>query len=184
MRACRLRIYRFSNFELDLDLFTLARDGDHIHVGRRILDLLVCLIQNRDRVVTPDFLRDEVWGGVALSESTIPTAISDLRKALGDNTDEPEFIETIRGRGYRFVMDARVVKNRCSQNLRPDHPFVGRSAELNLLYSMLKNATNEPRRHTVILRGESGIGKSALLHHFLNLLPNSIKVYVGQSRIS
>ncbi|MBW2499815.1 MAG: winged helix-turn-helix domain-containing protein, partial [Deltaproteobacteria bacterium] len=74
-----MRIYRFSNFELDLDLFTLARDGDHIHVGRRILDLLVCLIQNRDRVVTPDFLRDEVWGGVALSESTIPTAISDLR---------------------------------------------------------------------------------------------------------
>ena len=76
---------QFSDFEIDLDLFTLAKNGRPLAIGPRPLDVLICLIRNRERVVHRNQLMEEVWQTNALSPATIPTAILEVRRTLGDD---------------------------------------------------------------------------------------------------
>ena len=104
---------QFAEFELDLELFVLKRKSIPIEIGQRPLDLLVYLIQNRERIVDLDTLRRDVWNSAALSPAAIPTCIGELRKVLDDDASSPKYIECTRGRGYRFSL--RIT------NFKPDH---------------------------------------------------------------
>lgn len=94
-----MRRIQFDAFEVDLDLFTIRRNGERLPVGQRTLDLLICLIENSNRVVDHEFLRREVWDSATLSPAAIPTCALELRRALNDDPSHPKFIESIRGRG-------------------------------------------------------------------------------------
>jgi len=173
---------RFAEFELDLDLFKLERSGRRVPLGPRALDLLAYLISNGDRVVSSETLRIEVWKGIALSESTIATCMSDLRRALRDDATAPRYIETVRGRGYRFIhpvdtAEARTVRIPAEKDPdRPSLPFVGRRAELDTLGRALPTTRRGPCGRLVLLRGEAGIGKTRLLNEFLESLPDALNV--------
>jgi len=67
-----------------------------------VLRLLIYLITNRDRLVTRQELMDTVWGDTVISETALSQAVARLRKALGDNTASPRYIETVHSQGYRF----------------------------------------------------------------------------------
>lgn len=173
---------RFAEFELDLDLFKLERSGQRIPLGPRALDLLAYLIEHRKRVVSTETLRAEVWSGIALSESTIATCMSDLRRALRDDASAPRYIETVRGRGYRFIhpVDTPVTETlRTPVETDPDRPslpFVGRRAELEIFGRAWRTLRRSMRAGLVLLRGEAGIGKTRLLHELLQTLPDSPNV--------
>ena len=68
-----------------------------------MFDLLLYLVQNRDRVVSKDDLIASVWGGRIVSDSTLTSRINAVRKAVGDNGDEQRLIRTIARKGIRFV---------------------------------------------------------------------------------
>ena len=93
--------FRFGCFELRPDERALLRDGQPLHVGARAFDILLALIERRDRVVEFDELLDVVWPGLAVEENNLSVQISTLRKLLGHDA-----ITTIRGRGYRFTAAA------------------------------------------------------------------------------
>ncbi len=130
-----MRRIQFADFELDLELFTLERNGQPIEIGQRPLDLLICLIENRDRVVDLEFLRMEVWKGAALSAAAIPTCVRDLRKALGDSASNPRVIASRRGRGYHFIAEAKSApgSRRNWTRAEEEFPFVGRYDQMRLL---------------------------------------------------
>lgn len=69
----------------------------------RAFDLLVYLIENRDRVVHRDELLDQVWAGLTVSESALSSRIKDARSAIGDDGTAQKLIKTFHGRGFRFV---------------------------------------------------------------------------------
>jgi len=69
----------------------------------QVFDLLIYLIQNRDRVVSKDDLIASVWGGRIVSDSTLASRINAARKAVGDNGDIQKIIRTIARKGVRFV---------------------------------------------------------------------------------
>ena len=94
----------FDDFEIDLDLFRLQKDGVVIPIGAKPLDLLIFLIENRSRVASKTLIRENVWAGISLSEATIPTAIMAVRKALGDTSGSPQYILSERARGYRCAL--------------------------------------------------------------------------------
>ncbi len=96
-------IQRFSGFELDDELFQLRRGTEVLELEPKAYDVLVHLIEHRDRVVLKDELLAEVWSGQIISESVLPTHIRSLRRAFGDARSEQRFIQTVYGRGYRFV---------------------------------------------------------------------------------
>jgi len=90
--------YRFGRFELDSATRQLLGDGQPVALGARALDILLALIERRERLVTKDELLDVVWPGLVVEENNLQVQISTLRKVLGAQT-----IATVAGRGYRFA---------------------------------------------------------------------------------
>ena len=96
--------FRFGSARLDVARRQLMVDGRPAKVGARAFDVLLALIERRDRVVGKNELFEIVWPGVVVEENNLQVHISALRKLLG-----PQAIATIPGRGYRFTaaIDAR-----------------------------------------------------------------------------
>ena len=88
---------------LDPDRRELRRGAELIAVEPQVFDLLVYLVQNRDRVVSKDDLIASVWGGRIVSDSTLTSRINAARKAVGDSGEEQKLIRTVARKGFRFV---------------------------------------------------------------------------------
>jgi TolB-like protein len=100
--------FLFGDFALDINRRELRRGSELISIGPQVFDLLVYLMQNRERVVSKDDLFRVVWRGRTVSESTLTTHINAVRKAVGDSGDRQAVIRTIARKGFRFVGDVRI----------------------------------------------------------------------------
>ena len=98
-----IAMFAFGSFELDADRRQLRRDGTPIALSSRAFDILVMLIECRDRVVTKDEIIGRVWRGTHVEENNLAVQISALRRALADGAETPSLIMTVPGQGYRFV---------------------------------------------------------------------------------
>lgn len=98
----------FGEHILDPDRRELTRGSQAVAVGPQVFDLLLYLVQNRDRVVSKDDLIEGVWGGRIVSESTLTSHINAVRKAIGDSGGQQLLVRTIARKGYRFVGDVRI----------------------------------------------------------------------------
>jgi TolB-like protein/DNA-binding winged helix-turn-helix (wHTH) protein/Tfp pilus assembly protein PilF len=112
-------IFRFDGVEIDADRYELRRAGSPVPVEPKVLDLLLHLVRERERLVTKDELLAEVWRGVHVSESTMTRAMSLARAALGDSAQEPRVIETVPGRGYRWKAPVEVLEAAAAAPARP-----------------------------------------------------------------
>jgi TolB-like protein/cytochrome c-type biogenesis protein CcmH/NrfG len=93
----------FDDHTLDAGRRELRRGAERIAVEPQVFDLLVYLVQNRERVVSKDDLIASVWGGRIVSDSTLTSRINAARKALGDSGGEQKLIRTVPRKGLRFV---------------------------------------------------------------------------------
>jgi TolB-like protein len=99
--------FLFEDCLLDPDRRELTRASQAIAIGPQVFDLLLHLLQNRERVVSRDDLLEAVWGGRIVSESTMTSHINAVRKAIGDSGGEQRLIRTIARKGFRFVGEVR-----------------------------------------------------------------------------
>src|SRR5271169_6404790 len=95
--------FHFDGHVLDTDTRELRRGCERIAVEPQVLDLLVYLVENRERVVTKDDLIASVWGGRIVSDATLTSRINAARKALGDSGGEQKLIRTVPRKGLRFA---------------------------------------------------------------------------------
>jgi DNA-binding winged helix-turn-helix (wHTH) protein/TolB-like protein/Flp pilus assembly protein TadD len=95
--------YEFGPFRIDSSKRRLVRNGEVVPVTPKAFDTLLALVESRGRVVEKDDLMEKVWPGVAVEQNNLTQNISALRKALGEKRDQPEYILTVSGQGYRFV---------------------------------------------------------------------------------
>ena len=100
--------FLFGNHVLDTDRRELRRGSEPIAVEPQVFDLLIYLVQNRDRVVSKDDLIASVWGGRIVSDSTLTSRINAARKAIGDSGEDQKLIRTIARKGLRFVGAVRM----------------------------------------------------------------------------
>jgi TolB-like protein/Tfp pilus assembly protein PilF len=103
--------FLFTDHSLDTDRRELRRGSAPIPVEPQVFDLLVYLVQNRDRVVSKDDLIASVWGGRIVSDSTMTSRINAARKAVGDSGRDQKLIRTIARKGLRFVGAVRTQPN-------------------------------------------------------------------------
>ena len=96
-------LYNFDRFCLDANRRELLRDGVPVSVEPKVFDLLVCLVGQRERVVSKDDLIKTVWDGRIVSESALATCINAARVAVDDNGEEQRYIKTLPRKGLRFV---------------------------------------------------------------------------------
>jgi TolB-like protein/Tfp pilus assembly protein PilF len=99
--------FLFGDHTLDDERRELRRGAEPIAVEPQVFDLLIYLVQNRDRVVSKDDLIASVWGGRIVSDSTLTSRINAARKAVGDSGGTQKLIRTIARKGLRFVGDVQ-----------------------------------------------------------------------------
>ena len=98
------RRYRFSDVELDFEIYRAKRAGEALELSPREFELLRYLIERKGETVSRDQLLEDVWGYESYpSTRTVDTHIAKLRAKIGDSGSEPRYILTIHGVGYKFV---------------------------------------------------------------------------------
>ena len=102
-----LHYYEFGPFRLNATERLLQRDADIVPLTPKLVDTLVILVEHRGHVLSKDELMESLWPDSFVEESSLTQNISLLRKALNDNGNCGQYIETIPKRGYRFVAEVR-----------------------------------------------------------------------------
>jgi TolB-like protein/DNA-binding winged helix-turn-helix (wHTH) protein len=102
---------RFGDFELDVAAYELRRNGRAVRLERHPMDLLLLLVERRNDLVSRAEIVELLWGKDVFVdvETGVHTAVRKIRQALRDSPETPTFIETIPGRGYRFIATVEVV---------------------------------------------------------------------------
>ena len=106
-----LGTFRFGDFELDGGAYALRRWGRPVRIERQPMDLLLLLVERRGQLVLRSEIVDLLWGKDVFVdvETGVHTAIRKVRRALGDSAEAPSFVETVPGKGYRFIATVEVV---------------------------------------------------------------------------
>ena len=149
----------------------------------RAFAVLRRLVEHAGKLVTKTELLSTVWHDAVVSDAALASCIRDLRRALGDPSEAPRYIETVHRRGFRFIGPIapaaafpsgprapgaeRDAGFEAAPNDQPKAPtLVGREAELGRLRELLGRAV-AGQRQVVFVTGEAGIGKTALVERFL-----------------
>ena len=103
MKLLEQPIYRFADIEFDPARNCLRRGGQERALRQKSLQVLLYLIEHRERSVTKDELLENVWEGTAVTDDALVQIIVELRKLLGDDPRQPRFIRTVPKFGYQFV---------------------------------------------------------------------------------
>ena len=175
--------FLFANHVLDTDRRELRRGSQPIAVEPQVFDLLVYLVENRNRVVSKDDLIASVWGGRIVSESTLTSRINAVRKAVGDSGENQKLIRTIARKGLRFVADVRTEQNAArparAEPRRPALPLPDRPAIAVLPFA---NMSGDPEQEYF----SDGISEDIItalskLRWFFVIARNSSFIYKGKS---
>lgn len=103
------RFYEFDDFRIDLEERRLLRDELPVHLGPKVFEILLTLVENRGHTVKKSELFQRVWADAFVEEGSLNRNISTLRRALNEDASEPRWIKTVPKRGYRFDGDVREV---------------------------------------------------------------------------
>jgi TolB-like protein/DNA-binding winged helix-turn-helix (wHTH) protein/Flp pilus assembly protein TadD len=103
--------YRFRGFELDVAAYELRRDGQPVRLERQPMDLLILLVERRRQLVSRSDIVSRLWAKDVFVdvETGVNTAIRKIRLALGDSPEASAFVETVPGKGYRFIAPVEVL---------------------------------------------------------------------------
>ena len=97
------QVYEFGPFSIDAGERVLLRDRQPLPLTPKAFDLLLALVENSGHLLEKDELMRRLWPDTLVEEANLSNNISLLRKALGDDSSEPLYIETVPRRGYRFI---------------------------------------------------------------------------------
>ena len=169
--------YRFGEFEVDVAAYELRREGQRLPLARQPMDFLLLLLERRQELVSREDIAKRLWRPDVFTDldAGIRTAILKIRQVLGDSRESPRFVETVSGKGYRFVAPLELVsptlpKTAPGHLIAPEHlanprrhnlpaeltSFVGRRRELLELPGVLRSS------RLLSLTGAGGVGKTRL----------------------
>jgi eukaryotic-like serine/threonine-protein kinase len=103
VNASSKRIFRFGDVEVDLSQGCVRRGGQELHLRQQTFQVMVYLLENRERLVTKEELLESIWKETAVTDDALVQCVMDIRRAIGDDSRRPHFIKTLPKVGYRFV---------------------------------------------------------------------------------
>ncbi|WP_434938976.1 winged helix-turn-helix domain-containing protein [Shewanella sp. HL-SH8] len=172
----------FGAWQVNPESNSLQQGADIKQIEPKAMDVLILLCQHPGEVLSPDTIVEQCWGHTVVGDNPLHKIITQLRKALGDNASKPQFIETIRKRGYRTLAEVNYPliehDNQIKQNTwqggspfpglrafdaKDADVFYGRSEQISTLLKRMSNQVQFGRAFCLLL-GPSGSGKSSLLN--------------------
>ena len=168
---------RFGPFIVKGDPANLWRGDEQIPLRPKSLDVLRYLAERPGNLVSKEELLSRVWPGRIISDSGVRLCIREIRNALGDDAKAPQYLETVAGKGYRFLegRDGRAVLADMEKTV------IGRESDLARLEDFLQLVVNG-EQHFVLVSGEPGIGKTTLLELFLENVSERYTAQVIQAQ--
>lgn len=183
------------NKKISFAEFTFNTEGNLLFSREKVVPLepvaarvLRYFLENDDRIIPKEELLDAVWKEVFTTEDVLKRAVSQIRRALGDDAQNPRFLETFHRRGYRFVIagnfgrrDEKFAEtdspekrsdkiSAANEAVKTDDPnfdcFIGRAAEMNFLQTEFRRVMQGAGQPVLII-GEPGIGKTQTAEHFV-----------------
>src|SRR5215470_18647415 len=158
---------RFAEFSLDPGAFELRRDGEVVRLERKPLEILILLAERPGELISREEILEKVWGKDVFvdANNSINTAIRKIRGALKDDPENPRYLYTVAGKGYRFTAEFKpkgpigatsLTSARSSSNSRRRWMAAGLSLGLVALlvfarYQHQKNIQDAPRLMLVVL---------------------------------
>ncbi len=138
--------YQSENFVLDTGDYSLTRNGVDHPIEPQVFDLLVYLIENRNRVVTREELLEELWNGRIVSDSAINARLKEARKAVGDSGKQQRVIKTIHRRGYQFIADVNMTSGDDRENEVQTAKPRAKSGKPSIAVLKFTNLSNDPEQ--------------------------------------
>jgi len=189
--------FQFDNFIVDLVNRRLIHEGNNLLISSKYFDVLVLLIRRRGQLTTRQYIFDEIWHDVIVSDSSLSQCIKDIRKQLDDEASNPRFIKTIPKHGFIFTADVVEIKEGQDQppffrdadlakrpykfldyyHEQDARLFFGREIDIQTICSKIMS------HRTFIIYGRSGVGKSSIVRAGLmpTLKNNGHSVFVIRS---
>ena len=192
---------RFASFRLDLGAEQLWRGEEARPLTRKAFAALCYLVVRAGQLVTKDELIAAVWAVPYVSDMALAACIREIRRALEEQAQAPRFVETVRGRGYRFLAAVTAGEPSAATAgmalrtaalagaLVPETPHerpsttlvVAREAELHMLHQRFVQACAGTRQ-VVFVTGEAGIGKTTLVDAFVGQVAPTEPVWLGRGQ--
>jgi len=172
-----LKYYYFDDFTLDLENRELRKSNEAVPLNSKYFDVLTLLIQRRGQLTSKQYIFDQVWDDVVVTDSALSQCIKDIRKQLNDDATKPRYIKTVPKHGFIFVGDVseRMEAKKIDNDLKLENGFekrpykfldyyteqdeflfFGRENEIELISSKILS------HRSFIIHGRSGVGKSSI----------------------
>jgi DNA-binding winged helix-turn-helix (wHTH) protein/tetratricopeptide (TPR) repeat protein len=179
-------IYEFGPFRLDPQERRLSRDGQPVSLRAKIFDTLCMLVEAHGHLLDKEELIHRLWPDAAVEEGNLATNVSALRKTLGEPATGQKFVETVPGRGYRFVAEVREIQRREAtlwhESRTPvtttSFSLIQRRNELKRLDQAFERALSG-NRQVIFLSGEAGIGKTTVADAFAERARGKTALWYG-----
>src|ERR1700733_2664020 len=185
----RMNLKSFPPFKLDTVNHCLWRSdakGNDIRVALtpKSYDLLIYFLDHAGRLITHEELLENLWTNGFVQPEVLKGHVRALRAALGDDAENPRFVQTLRGHGYRFIAPLSGEPTaHAAHSIHAEIPpqFVARAIPLAELCTHFDTASRGSPQ-VVFISGESGIGKTALTQEFLRrtAVASRVRVAAGQ----
>jgi predicted ATPase/DNA-binding winged helix-turn-helix (wHTH) protein len=164
----------------------LWRGARVVPVPPKALAVLWRLVTQAGQVVTKEALLDAGWAGTVVSEAALTTCLRTLRRALGEDAQQPRYIATVHRLGYRFVAPVTVGVPVALPGPSPASPaspplVVGRAEELAQMDTCFAQA-RQGRRQTVFITGEAGVGKTTVVDAVVHQLASAEALWLGRGQ--
>ncbi|ETX07698.1 MAG: hypothetical protein ETSY2_09640, partial [Candidatus Entotheonella gemina] len=166
----------FGPYHLDCQSGTLWCDEQQIAMRPQTFALLRYLAERSGDIVTVSELQQHAWQDEHVTPSVFRVSIHELRQALHDDASHPQYIETVRGQGYRFCAPVTVPGG---NQFRNTLAIIGRDPEHRQLQDRLALAQHG-QRQLVFVSGQAGMGKTTLVEAFLSALTKDPTLSIGR----
>jgi predicted ATPase/DNA-binding winged helix-turn-helix (wHTH) protein len=168
----------FGPFHLETTQARLWRGEQAIPLRHRTFAMLRYLAEHPGRLVTKVELRQHIWAGMHVTDTVLRVCIREIRAALGDVAGAPQYLQTVTGQGYKFLVQG---DRDVSPPVVAGPIIVGRQREVDVLEGWFQRAARGDRQ-LVFLSGEAGVGKTTVLDLWLARLAAESTVWIGRGQ--
>ena len=116
-------VLQFGEFALDEAAYELRRRGRPVRLERLAMELLLLLVHHRGELVTRSHIVERLWGRDVFLEvdASVNSLIRKIRRALHDSVERPRFVQTVQGKGYRFIAPVEILTKKWKDVLTQRH---------------------------------------------------------------
>ncbi len=176
------------DFNLDLRAYELRRAGRVLKLERIPMELLLLLIEERGKLVTRDQIIERIWGKDVFldTDNSINAAIRKIRQVLKDDPEQPRFVQTITGRGYRFIAPVAAEHEISAKDLSPQLPVTRHPSADKPVPLVQTRPTNLPVQRTGFVGREKEVAaaRELLLRQDVRLVTVTGPGGIGKSRLA